>query len=130
MKKKDREAEGGREMEEREKGKDDGAGKTEGELSRRRREERETKRGRDATEKREEGALITAATTSKLPLSTPCLVAVLSPLRRRCWRTEKERRRTTGRGGQRVTSVLSPHRRHCSKQKLVLISPSSLSRRL
>ncbi|MED6172472.1 hypothetical protein PIB30_050406, partial [Stylosanthes scabra] len=41
MKKKEREAERGKEMEEREKGKDDGAGKTEGKPSRRRREERE-----------------------------------------------------------------------------------------
>ncbi|MED6132458.1 hypothetical protein PIB30_019254 [Stylosanthes scabra] len=83
-------------------GKVDDPGKKEGESSRRRREERERHEVKDReTKKRGRDA--------ETPPKLLCRRRALSPSRRRCWRTEKERGRTTGRGGRRVASVsLSP----------------------
>ncbi|MED6195004.1 hypothetical protein PIB30_033924 [Stylosanthes scabra] len=82
-------------MKEREKGKDDGAGKTEEEPLCRRREERETDEERERCD-REDGE--TAATTSKLPLSTSCLVAIMLLLleNREIERKNNGKRRTKG----------------------------------
>ncbi|MED6225060.1 hypothetical protein PIB30_090163 [Stylosanthes scabra] len=102
-------------------GKDDSAGKMEGDPSPRRHEEKERDevkdRERDEERKRRGGEEGRGSSRrrrhysellppSKLPLSAPCLVTVPSPSRRGCWRTEKERRRRTGRGGRRVASVV------------------------
>ncbi|MED6147681.1 hypothetical protein PIB30_046066 [Stylosanthes scabra] len=83
-------------------GKVDGAGKKEGEPSRHRREERERDEVKDReTKKRGRDA--------KTPPKLLCRRRASLPSRHRCWRTEKERGRTTGRGGRRVASVsLSP----------------------
>ncbi|MED6169271.1 hypothetical protein PIB30_019913 [Stylosanthes scabra] len=64
------------------------------------RREGETQRGRGKRELSSSPPPLRAATTAE-----PSSVGAV--LRRRCWRTDKERGRATRRGGRRVTSVLS-----------------------